>query len=95
MTPLVLLDKLVGADVAPNKSPKSVEFPVEEIVMYWITLSALGAPPPENTPLVEDAHPAKRYLADAKSPKSVALPVDVILKYWIIFILPELSRPPA
>jgi len=54
-----------------------VAFPVEAMVMYWITLVELA--PPLKIPLVDDEHPETAFKTESRSPKSVALPVVAIV----------------
>ena len=73
--PVVEFDVVEHLELFCVKSPKSVAFPVEAIVIYCITLSTVPVSPPAKTPLVPlDAPPLKFSLAPSKSPKSVALP---------------------
>jgi hypothetical protein len=59
-----------------------VEFPVEAIVTYWITLipvKVVLTKPPPTTPLVEFEHADDHLGPCNKSPKSVALPVEAMV----------------
>ena len=82
-TPRVLLEQPAGPlSRALDKSPKSCEFPVVDIVINSIILTldaGLGTYPPAKTPRVDDAHAPKSLLDPLKSPKSTALPVDAIV----------------
>jgi len=86
-TPLVELEQALKSSLPTLKSPKSIAFPVELIVMYSITLSlvaaGVGVKPPPKTPLVELEQALKSSLSTLKSPKSIAFPVELMVMYSI------------
>ena len=76
-------------------SPKSVAFPVVEIVTNCMVFVApLGTLPPSCTALVFDAHEATDNTAAAKSPKSCALPSVERVINSIVFVLADGPGPP-
>ena len=86
-----------------DKSPKSEEFEVDDIVIKSIVLmTALDEfSPPENNPRVDDEQDANEDLAEVRSPKSCAFPADEIFTNSIMFRLvgvlppPKIPRPPV
>ena len=84
MIPLVPLEQLAPSLNTERRSPKSVAFPADAIVIYWILLFAafgLISLPPAKRPRVVLAMPVCPLVAVIKSPKSVALPVEAIVTY--------------
>ena len=71
-------DVALRFDLDTVRSPKSVPFPVEPIVIYSITFDGPGDPPPD-IPLVDDEQHAFSNLVPVASPKSVALPAEAIV----------------
>ena len=80
---LVEFEHAMRPFLATVKLPKSVAFPVVEMVTKSITSET--SPPPPNTPRVDDAAPAVVVLIVLVSPKSFALPVDAMVTYSIVF----------
>ena len=72
-------------DTAPKpnlvcvKSPKSLEFPVDEIVTYSILLITVGVSPPANIPRVGDEQPLNTPIVVLKIPKLIEFPVEEIV----------------
>jgi hypothetical protein len=61
-------------------SPKSVAFPVDAIVMYWMTFELFpDANPPAKIPRVGEEQPAMTPKATVKLPKFNELPVEAIV----------------
>jgi hypothetical protein len=63
------------------KSPKSVAFPADAIVIKSIIFILVNPAscPPANTPVVVEDAAATFHWGETKSPKSVALPADAIV----------------
>ena len=74
-------ERPVVAVFAADKSPKSVPFPVEAMVIYSITSDLAGRvdPPCDIPRVLEFILAPSSYLAADKSPKSVASPVEAIV----------------
>ena len=72
------------------KSPKSIEFPVDIMVIYSITL--IPGFPPENSPRVGDEQDANSVLALNKSPKFCVFQVVAMVINSITF--PDVLPPP-
>ena len=84
------LEQALNEYLATLKSPKSVAFPVDEIVMNSITfmnvVAGVGVNPPPKTPLVELEQALNEDLATLKSPKSCEFPVELMVMYSITFM---------
>ena len=95
-TALVLLETALKDESVRVKSPKSLAFPVVEIVINSIELTSAGETrPPPITPRVGDAEQATPLLlSPPRLPKSVASPnVAIVTKSISSFLLG--SEPPA
>ena len=83
VNPLTLSEQLALEPLLVVKSPKSVELPVDAIVINWITLlpvKPLGpTSPPANIPLTLEDKPEKYLVEFNKSPKSAASPAEAIV----------------
>ena len=92
----MLDSKLVVLALATVKLPKSAALPVDWIVKYSITLTAVAPAlcPPCDTPLVASLQAEFKRCNVAISPKSAAFPVEAIVIYSIFFPVPSPPNEP-